>query len=81
MFYGVDLTSRLMLGTAQYPSPQVLLEAIEASGAQVITVSLRREGRPEGVSCPSGEKPVSSAAQHRGLSHRSGSRDHGPNGT
>ncbi|GBQ86497.1 thiazole synthase [Gluconobacter albidus] len=44
MFYGVDLTSRLMLGTAQYPSPAVLLEAIEASGAEIITVSLRREG-------------------------------------
>ncbi len=44
MFYDVDLTSRLMLGTAQYPSPKVLLEAIEASGAEVITVSLRREG-------------------------------------
>jgi len=44
MFYGVDLTSRLMLGTAQYPSPAVLVEAIEASGAEIITVSLRREG-------------------------------------
>ena len=49
MFYGVDLTSRLMLGTAQYPSPQVLLEAIEASGAEVITVSLRREGAAGGA--------------------------------
>ncbi|WP_102222881.1 thiazole synthase [Acidimangrovimonas sediminis] len=44
MFYGTDLTSRLMLGTAQYPSPAVLAEAIAASGTQVITVSLRREG-------------------------------------
>ncbi len=44
MFYGVDLTSRLMLGTAQYPSPAILQAAIAASGAQVITVSLRREG-------------------------------------
>lgn len=44
MFYGVDLSNRLMLGTAQYPSPTVLAEAIEASGAEVITVSLRREG-------------------------------------
>lgn len=44
MFYGVDLRSRLMLGTAQYPSPAVLSEAIAASGAEVITVSLRREG-------------------------------------
>ena len=44
MFYGTQLNSRLMLGTAQYPSPQVLREAIAASGAEVITVSLRREG-------------------------------------
>ena len=44
MFYGIDLPSRLMLGTAQYPSPAVLAGAIAASGAGVITVSLRREG-------------------------------------
>lgn len=44
MFYGVDLKNRLMLGTAQYPSPVVLTEAIAASGTEVITVSLRREG-------------------------------------
>lgn len=44
MFYGVDLKSRLMLGTAQYPSPATLAEAIAASGTEVITVSLRREG-------------------------------------
>ncbi|MFU1479144.1 thiazole synthase [Roseovarius sp. C7] len=41
--YGKTLTSRLMLGTAQYPSPKVLTEAIAASGTEVITVSLRRE--------------------------------------
>lgn len=44
MFYGSSLENRLFLGTAQYPSPQILTEAIAASGAQVITVSLRREG-------------------------------------
>jgi thiazole synthase len=43
MFYGVDLRSRLLLGTAQYPSPQILAEAVRASGADVVTVSLRRE--------------------------------------
>jgi len=42
-FYGVELSSRLLLGTARYPSPAVLGEAIKASGAQVVTVSLRRE--------------------------------------
>jgi thiazole synthase len=44
MFYGIDLNTRLMLGTAQYPSPSVLRAAIAASGTEVITVSLRREG-------------------------------------
>ncbi len=43
MFYGVDLQSRLMLGTAQYPSPAILAAAVRASGAEVVTVSLRRE--------------------------------------
>ncbi len=42
-FYGHELSSRLLLGTAQYPSPQILLEAIKASQAEVITVSVRRE--------------------------------------
>jgi thiazole synthase len=32
-----------LLGTAQYPSPQVLKRAVEASGAGIVTVSLRRE--------------------------------------
>jgi thiazole synthase len=40
---GVELDSRFFLGTAGYPSPQVLREAIAASGAQVITVGLKRQ--------------------------------------
>ncbi len=35
--------SRLLLGTAQYPSPAILKQAIEASRTQIITVSLRRQ--------------------------------------
>ena len=27
MFYGVELSSRLLLGTARYPSPAVLADA------------------------------------------------------
>lgn len=46
-FYGVELKSRLLLGTARYPSPKVLGEAIQASGADMVTVSLRREAGPE----------------------------------
>jgi thiazole synthase len=41
--YGVALPSRMLIGTAQYPSPQVLAKAVEASGAGIVTVSLRRE--------------------------------------
>lgn len=45
--YGVELRSRLLLGTSRYPSPAVLTEAIGASGAEVVTVSLRRESSGE----------------------------------
>jgi thiazole synthase len=45
--YDVTLGSRLLLGTARYPSPEVLIEAVRASGTQVVTVSLRREAAGE----------------------------------
>jgi thiazole synthase len=41
--YGVDLSSRLLAGTAQYPSPAILSRAIAAAKIEVVTVSLRRE--------------------------------------
>jgi thiazole synthase len=37
------MASRLLLGTARYPSPHVMSEAVKASGAAIVTVSLRRE--------------------------------------
>lgn len=43
LFYGTELATPLMLGTAQYPSPSVLVEAFRRSRASVATVSLRRE--------------------------------------
>ena len=39
----VDLESRFFLGTAGYPSPAVLQQAIAASGSQVVTVGLKRQ--------------------------------------
>ncbi len=42
-FYGQTFSSRLLLGTSQYPSPAILAEAVRASGAEIVTVSLRRE--------------------------------------
>ena len=46
-FYGREIPSRLLLGTAQYPSPAVLAEAFRRSGAGVATVSVRREAGGE----------------------------------
>ena len=40
--YGTELTSRFLLGSAGYPSPEVLRESIAASGTQVVTVGLKR---------------------------------------
>ena len=37
-----ELSSRFLLGTAGYPSPEVLRAAIEASGSQVLTLGLKR---------------------------------------
>ncbi len=47
-FYGVTLHSALMLGTARYPSPAILAEAIRESQTEVVTVSLRRESAGDG---------------------------------
>ena len=39
---GKDFHSRLLLGTSRYPSPKVLADALQASGTEIITVSVRR---------------------------------------
>ncbi|HMK91330.1 MAG TPA: thiazole synthase [Methylocystis sp.] len=41
--YGVEIQSRLLLGTARYPSPAILARAIVASQTEIVTVSVRRE--------------------------------------
>lgn len=41
--YGTKFHSRLFVGTAQYPSPAVLAEAVKTAKTDVVTVSLRRE--------------------------------------
>lgn len=42
-FYAQPVSSRMLLGTALYPSPQVMADAVEASNCGIVTVSLRRE--------------------------------------
>ena len=46
--YGTALSSRLLLGTARYPSPSIMAEAVGRSGTGVVTVSLRRETAARG---------------------------------
>ncbi|MCV6605446.1 MAG: thiazole synthase [Porticoccaceae bacterium] len=43
-----QLNSRLLIGTALYPSPAIMCDAINESGSQVVTVSLRRQNPQEG---------------------------------
>ncbi len=37
-----EFTSRLFVGTGKFPSPEIMLEAIKASGSQMITVAMKR---------------------------------------
>ena len=83
-FYDVDLNSRLLVGTAQYPSPAILAEALAASRADMVTVSLapRGRGRPRRRKLlgPDPRARPARAAQHRRLPHGQGSGDDRPYG-
>lgn len=39
---GKVFQSRLLLGTSHYPAPEIMFRALEASGAEIVTVSIRR---------------------------------------
>jgi len=45
---GVPLASRFLLGSAGYPSPQLLAEAVKASETQLLTVGLKRSVQKTG---------------------------------
>jgi len=47
---GKEFTSRLIVGTGKYSTMDVMREAHEASGAEIITVAIRRVGLPSGES-------------------------------
>ena len=46
-FYGQKVNSRLLLGTAQYPSPAIMSRAVKAAQVDIVTVSIRRESGAE----------------------------------
>lgn len=43
ILYGTPFPSRLLLGTARYPSPKILQQAVQAAAPALLTVSLRRQ--------------------------------------
>jgi len=45
---GREFRSRLIVGTSRYPDPQTMLAAIEASGAEMVTVAVRRVSLTDG---------------------------------
>ena len=46
-FYDATVTSRLLCGTALFPSPATMADSVRASGAEIVTASLRRESGAE----------------------------------
>jgi thiazole synthase len=69
--YGRKFSSRLLIGTARYPSLPVMQEAVKISGAEIVTVSVRREnaGGKDGdtAGCYSVEDAISTAELAREL--------------
>lgn len=45
---GKTCKSRLFIGSALYPSPQIMCDSIQSSGSDVVTVSLRRQSPNSG---------------------------------
>ncbi|MFI2810631.1 MULTISPECIES: thiazole synthase [Microbulbifer] len=41
--YGKSFSSRLLVGTAMYPSPAIMRQSVVEAGAEIITLSLRRQ--------------------------------------
>ncbi len=41
--YGTQFKSRLIMGTAQYPSPEVMCDAIRTARVEMVTIALRRQ--------------------------------------
>lgn len=42
-FYDQEFSSRFLIGSALYPSPKIMQDAIRAAGSEIVTVSVRRE--------------------------------------
>ena len=81
--YGETFPSRLLLGTAAYPTPEILKKSIQTAQPAMITVSLRRAGSGgtrSGVLVAFGRNRYPGAAEHSRLPKRAGSGNDGADG-
>ncbi len=69
---GRSFGSRLLLGTGKFPSPVVMKEALDASGAEIVTVALRRV---DFADAQDGILGVVDASRYLLLPNTSGARD------
>ncbi len=45
---GIEFSSRLLMGSARFPNQQVLLDSLQASGCEIVTVAIRRLNPAQG---------------------------------
>ena len=69
---GVEFSSRLLVGTGKFSSPQAMAAALDASGAEIVTVALRRVDVGAG---PDATLAALDPKRHRLLPNTSGARD------
>ena len=77
---GQDLSSRLIIGTGKYKTYADNAAALEASGAEIVTVAVRRVNLTDPEPAPAGgfhrSEEIHLSAQHRRLLHRRGCGAH-----
>ena len=83
--YGETFPSRLLLGTAAYPTPEILKQSVQTARPAMITVSLRRAGsggeaHGQGFWSLLEEIGIPGAAEHSRLPKRTGSGYDGADG-
>ncbi|GAB3091421.1 thiazole synthase [Aestuariicella hydrocarbonica] len=64
--YGESLSSRFILGTALYPSPQTMRDSISAARTGMVTLSLRRQNPTTGSGQLQGQSPQQDQSQQDG---------------
>ncbi|GLQ32764.1 thiazole synthase [Litoribrevibacter albus] len=63
--YGETFSSRMLIGSALYPSPAIMHDAVQASGAEIITLSLRRQMASNAPASGIGGSGIGAAAAQR----------------